>query len=107
MLNLNALLMTANAVAYLGVLAMVGPVAVQRLRSVSRLALVGVLGGLAAACSSETLRMSGDPFASPFKSSASAEPSVMTLSATVRPSRSSRARYTAAKPPRPITSSIR
>ena len=65
MLNLNALLMTANAVAYLGVLAMVGPVAVQRLRSVSRLALVGVLGGLAAACSSETLRMSGDPFANP------------------------------------------
>ena len=63
---------------------MVGPVAVQRLRSVSRLALVGVLGGLAAACSSETLRMSGDPFANPFKSSASAEPSM--TSATPAPS---------------------
>ena len=62
---------------------MVGPVAVQRLRSVSRLALVGVLGGLAAACSSETLRMSGDPFANPFKSSASAEPSM--TSATPAP----------------------
>ena len=55
---------------------MVGPVAVQRLRSVSRLALVGLLGGLAAACSSENMRMSGDPFANPFKSGASSEPTV-------------------------------
>jgi murein DD-endopeptidase MepM/ murein hydrolase activator NlpD len=84
MLNLNTLLMTANAVASRGSLAMVGPVAVQRLRSVSRLALVAVLGGLAAACSSETLRISGDPFSNPFKS-ASAEPTTTSSPALATP----------------------
>ena len=64
---------------------MLGPVAVQRLRSVSRLALVGVLGGLAAACSSETLRMSGDPFANPFKSAASSEPAMTSATAAPAP----------------------
>jgi murein DD-endopeptidase MepM/ murein hydrolase activator NlpD len=54
-------------------------------RSVSRLALVGLLGGLAAACSSENMRMSGDPFANPFKSGASSEPTV-TSSAAAAPS---------------------
>jgi murein DD-endopeptidase MepM/ murein hydrolase activator NlpD len=55
---------------------MPGPMKVERLRSVSRLAAVGLLGSLAAACSSESLRLSGDPFGNPFKSGGSAEPSM-------------------------------
>ena len=42
-------------------------------RSVSRFAIVGLVGGLASACSSETMRFSDTPFSNPF-SSADAEP---------------------------------
>ncbi|HEX8167983.1 MAG TPA: M23 family metallopeptidase [Beijerinckiaceae bacterium] len=42
---------------------------VDRLRALSRFALLGVVGGLAGACS-ETARFSGNPFSNPFGSSA-------------------------------------
>ena len=43
-------------------------------RTVSRFALVGAIGSLAAACSSDAMRLSSTPFANPFSSEQSAEP---------------------------------
>src|SRR4051795_6198385 len=39
-----------------------------RLQVLSRLAAVSLIGGLGAACSSETMRFGADPFANPFRS---------------------------------------
>ncbi|MBY0259072.1 peptidoglycan DD-metalloendopeptidase family protein [Methylobacterium sp.] len=44
------------------------------LRTLSRFALIGVIGGGAAACSSDSSRL-GDPFGNPFASNVSSEPS--------------------------------
>ena len=43
------------------------------LRTLSRFALIGVIGGGAAACSSDASRL-GDPFGNPFASNLSSEP---------------------------------
>jgi murein DD-endopeptidase MepM/ murein hydrolase activator NlpD len=43
-------------------------------RTVSRFALIGAIGSLAAACSSDAMRLSGTPFANPFSSEQSSEP---------------------------------
>ncbi len=43
-------------------------------RTVSRFAMVGAIGSVAAACSSDAMRLSGSPFANPFASEQSAEP---------------------------------
>lgn len=51
-----------------------GRLQVQRLHNLSRLAGVGFLGSLAAACSSDTMRFADSPFSNPFASSSSADP---------------------------------
>ena len=43
-------------------------------RTVSRFALIGAIGSLAAACSSDAMRLSGTPFANPFASEQAPEP---------------------------------
>ena len=43
--------------------------------TLSRLVAIGLIGGVAGACSSDTMRFSGDPFANPFSASKAAEPS--------------------------------
>ncbi|WP_420870347.1 LysM peptidoglycan-binding domain-containing protein, partial [Methylobacterium crusticola] len=43
------------------------------MRTLSRVALIGLIGGASAACSTDTMRLS-DPFTNPFSSSASSDP---------------------------------
>ena len=43
-------------------------VSVERVRTLSRFAAVALIGGLAAGCSSDTMRFSGSPFSNPFAS---------------------------------------
>jgi murein DD-endopeptidase MepM/ murein hydrolase activator NlpD len=43
--------------------------------TLSRLVAIGLIGGVAGACSSDAMRFSGDPFANPFSATKSAEPS--------------------------------
>ena len=43
-------------------------------RTVSRFALVGAIGSMAAACSTDAMRLSGTPFANPFSAEQSPEP---------------------------------
>ncbi|WP_346767132.1 M23 family metallopeptidase [Enterovirga aerilata] len=45
-------------------------------RTVSRFAMIGAVGSLAAACSSDAMRLSSTPFANPFASEQSEEPSL-------------------------------
>lgn len=54
------------------------------LRAVSRFAVVGVVGGMAAACSSDTMRFSDNPFANPYSGGASAARGTRTASAGTR-----------------------
>ncbi|AWN38199.1 peptidoglycan DD-metalloendopeptidase family protein [Methylobacterium radiodurans] len=49
-------------------------VAGRGMRTLSRVALIGIIGGGAAACSSDTMRL-GDPFTNPFASNRTSEPS--------------------------------
>ena len=59
-------------------------------RTVSRFALIGAIGGLAAACSADALRFSETPFSNPFASNAEAEPPMTgSVDAPVRMPRSS------------------
>ncbi|MBE7243741.1 MAG: peptidoglycan DD-metalloendopeptidase family protein [Actinomycetospora chiangmaiensis] len=48
-------------------------VAGRGMRTLSRVALIGIIGGGAAACSSDTMRL-GDPFTNPFASNRASEP---------------------------------
>jgi murein DD-endopeptidase MepM/ murein hydrolase activator NlpD len=52
-------------------------VSVGQLRALSRVAVIGLVGGVGAGCSSDTLRFAGNPFSNPFASQApSADPSM-------------------------------
>ena len=46
------------------------------LRVVSRFAVVGLVGGMAAACSGDSMRLSGNPFSNPFGEGKRSEPSM-------------------------------
>ena len=48
--------------------------------AVSRIALVGLIGSAAAACSSDTMRLSENPFSNPFASSERVAPGTPTVS---------------------------
>src|SRR3712207_1772577 len=47
--------------------------------AVSRIALVGLIGSAAAACSSDTMRLSENPFSNPFASSERVAPGTPTM----------------------------
>ena len=79
-----------------------------RLRTVSRFALLGVIGGLAAGCSSETTRFAESPFSNPFRQGGAPSDPALTGSIPAEPAAPVRAepvpapRVAAAPvPPRP------